>query len=158
MITQVVPLPSSPTVNFLEVLATNAASAMNNISGLAPSIPFWWIAGVTVLTQQNFAPEFNFFKSASGPQVGVAADTWLGRIGFTQAQGEQIATTGLWRYVSLLPVGTAIPYWDADRQLTQNPPQLHVVLQNTGATTKSAGAPGAIAVTFWMQPQMWVQG
>ena len=146
------PVVSVPATNFTEALATNAKSAMNLLYGIVPQASRQYlIQQIEVTTKENIGPQFNFFASAAGFTTDPATDTFLGQVTFLAAQGAQIGASGLWRY---FVNGLQMPYYDADTLNSLNPPSLHVILQNVGATSKSAGAAGSIAVTIWMQAMM----
>lgn len=147
----VYPVTSVPTVNFLEALAQNAASAMNILYGVPPIFGRrYLIRAVSILTREAYGPELNFFATAAGNTTDPATNTFISRCGFVSANGERIGATGLYNYYV---DGLAIPYYDLDTINSENPPSLHVILQNVSATGKSANDTGATKVTVWMQPQ-----
>lgn len=153
------PITSVETVNFTEALAQNAKSAMNNLLGL-PLVGSrqYLIRALTVITKENYGPELNFFSSVAGLTTDPATDFFVSRFGFTAAMGERLGAAGLWRY-SITTLG--IPYVDRDwlnaaqlggaNPAPVSPPALHIVLQNTDATGKSAGAAGSTQITAWLE-------
>lgn len=146
----VFPVASRPTVNFLEALTTNQASAMNNLPGVPPvGSRRYYIRAIEAVCKQQIGPQFNFFATAAGNTTDPSTNTFLSRWGFLDSFGAQIGGTGLYNYYV---DGLAIPYRDDDTINTVNPPKLHVILQNTSATSKSANATGALSVTFWLEP------
>ncbi len=144
------PIVSLKGSNFTEGLAQWVASAMNN-RPLWPSSGSrrFLIRAIEVLARENFGPELNFFSTAAGFTTDPATDTAIARFGFIATMGEQIGGAGLWRYYV---DGLAIPYVDLDTVNTGTPPTLHVILQNISATAKTAGAPGEIVVTVYVEP------
>ena len=150
MNTMLFPVQSLKGSNFTEGLAQWAASAMNNLPGLPIAGPRrYLIRALKILTMENFGPELNFFASAAGFTTDPATDYALARFGFVSSMGEQLGGSGLWRYYV---DGLAIPYVDLDTVNTNNAPTLHAILQNISGTAKTAGAPGAIMLTVWVEP------
>lgn len=146
----VYPVTSVATVNFLEALAQNAASAMNILYGVPPIFSRrYLIRAINVLTREAYGPELNMFATAAGNTTDPATNTFISRWGFISANAERIGGTGLYNYYV---DGLAIPYYDLDTVNTENPPSLHVILQNLSATAKSANDTGATKVTVWLQP------
>lgn len=143
-------VPSNEGSNFTEALAQNQASAMNNLAGLPRGGPGYLIRAISVVTKQNFGPQFNFFSSATALTADPATDAFVSRWGFTASMAQQIAGSALWRYYI---DGLAIPYVDLDTINNQNPPALHVILVNTEVTAKSAAAAGAIQCAFHIEVQ-----
>lgn len=153
------PVPSNPDVNFRDALAASGANgappyhatAMNIVRGVPPiASRRYVIRQILVVAKENFGPELNFFSSAAPLGNDVAADSFLGRWGFSSSMGEQIGGSGLWRYFI---AGLAIPYVDNDTIGTQDPPNLNMIMQNIDVTAKSAGDNGAVAVTVWLTPE-----
>ena len=153
--TFLLPVLSSPSVNFQEALNQNQATPMNNLV-----MPHQFrgrdflIRAIKCTTPDNFGPEFNFFATAAGFTALVATDTAISRFGFVSAMGERLGGAGLWRYYV---DGLAIPYFDADTVNQNLAGSLHVVLQNIDATAKTVGggvvaAGGNISCTFWIEP------
>jgi hypothetical protein len=143
------PVTSIPSLNFTEALAQYAASAMNNLAGSPLATRWCLIRAILVETAENYAPQLNFFSSASGQTADPATDAFLGSYGFTAAMGVQINAAGIYRYWAS---SLDIPYVDADAVPTTNPSLVHVVLENTGATSKSAYPVGSTKVTIWLEP------
>lgn len=158
------PVYSVATVNFLEALAAAAmsftppfvGSAINNLPGVPPSgSRRFLIRAIEYLAVQNVGLEFDFFGSSVGPTLDPATDTFIARYQFASANGVQYNGAGLYRYYV---DGLAIPYFDLDTANSVTPPTLHVGVQNIDTVAKSADVPGAIACTFWLEPNLGVQG
>lgn len=150
------PVPSIPTVNFLEALAAASATltppfagtTIDNINGVPPiGSRRFLIRAIGYTAVQQVGLEFDFFSSSGGG--------FLGRYQFTSVNGVQYNGAGLFNYYV---DGLALPYFDLDTINTVNSPTLHVGAQNVDTVAKSAGAPGAITATFWLEPQAGVQG
>lgn len=158
------PVASKGTVNFLEALAATGSTftppfvgtAINNLAGVPPSgSRRFLIRAIEYLAMEAVGLEFDFFGSSVGPTANVDTDNFIARYQFASANGVQYAGAGLYRfYVD----GLAIPYYDLDTANSVTPPTLHVGVQNVDTVAKSAGAPGAIACTFWLEPNLGVQG
>lgn len=140
---------SDEVTQFTDALINNAVSGMYNLH-LNQNLnnKYSVVRSISVVALENFAPEFNFFSSASGISADPQDDCFLGRYGFTAAMGLRFAGAGVWRYNI---TGLAIPYFDADNRGNANPSRLHVVLANRDATAKTAGATGYITVRFWLE-------
>jgi len=149
------PVVSVPATNFTEALTTGQASAMNNLYGVPPILSRrFLIKVIEITTKENYAPQLQFFAAAAGVTTDPATDQFLGLWGFAQTDAVRIAGAGLYRYWTTLDEG--IPYYDNDwlGAANLNPPTLHCLLQNTGATSKSAGSSGSTKVTCWLQAMM----
>lgn len=144
------PVVSVETVNFTESLAQFAASAMNSIPGVPPvNSRRYLIRAISVVTKENYGPQFNFFSSAAGNTTDPGTNTFVSRFEFNDSNGQQVGATGLWEYYV---DGLAVPYVDADTVNTVNSPTLHVILENLSTTSKSASAAGYSVATFWLEP------
>ena len=109
------------------------------------------LTGISVLSDQNLAWEFNFWNSALfGSSSNMDLDGWIGLWGFAAADGQQIAATGNYRYYI---DGLEIPLWNSSANGTSTMQELYVSLVNRSATSKNAGATGEIVVTFHVQAQ-----
>ena len=158
------PVVSLPTVNFTEALLAAATTftppfvgtALNNIPGVPPiGSRRFLIRAIEYLCVQQVGLEFDFWGSATGLTNAIATDTFISRYQFASVNGVQFNGTGLYRfYVD----GLSIPYLDLDTINSVTPPSLHVAVQNVDTIAKSANAAGAIAVTFWLEPQFGSQG
>ncbi len=164
MVNCLYPVTSRSTVDFLDALAAASAfgtppyvgTAINTLYGVPPiGSRRFLIRAIEFLAMENIGIEFDFWSSATGLTNAVDTDTFLARYQFGSINGQQYNSTGLYRYYV---DGLAIPYFDADTINTVNPPTLHVGIQNIDTTAKSADAAGAIAATFWLEPQQYVQG
>lgn len=158
------PVQSVPVLNFTEGLlgAANTFQApfvggpINNLGGVPPlNGRRYFIRGIEYTAMENVGLEFDFWATATGLTADPATDTFLGRYQFASANGVQFNGTGLWRYMAW---DLGLPYFDLDTLNTVTPPTLHVAVQNVDTVAKSAGVPGAIAVTFWLAPMQTVQG
>jgi hypothetical protein len=157
------PVQSNPTTQFIEALAAAGStftppfvgSALYNLPGLPPvNSRRYLIRAIEYLCVQDVGLEFDFWNSASGLTNAIATDAFISRFQFGAVNGAQFNGAGLFRfYVD----GLAIPYFDADSVLsTTVVPTLHVAVQNVDTVAKSAGAPGAVNATFWLEPmQAW---
>jgi len=145
------PVVAVGTINFLEALATGATTPINAIPGVPPvGSRRHYIRAISVLAVEQIGPTFLFFSSVPGqPTTNVDTDGFISAFGFVDGMAQQMGGSGLWRYYV---DGLQIPYYAAGSGNTLAPPTLNVALTNTSATAKSAGAPGALSATFWLQP------
>ena len=144
------PVVSRPTVDFLQALATHQGTTIADILGVPVNDNRRFrIRAIEVLAIENFAPVLSFFATSAGYTDVVATDTYYGQWAFVQTDGVLLANLGPYRY--FIP-DLNIPYLDRDTQLSVTPPTLHMTLDNEGATSKSAGAAGAVVVTTWLEP------
>ncbi len=158
------PVYSKGTVNFLEALLAASgsltapfhATAINNLAGVPPiGSRRFLIRAIEYLAKEDVGLEFDFFGSSAGPTTNVDTDTFIARYQFSAINGVQYNSTGLYRfYVD----GLAIPYFDLDTANSVTAPTLHVGVQNVDTVAKSADATGAIACTFWLEPNLGMQG
>lgn len=162
--TQLFPVRSDPTVNFLPALAAAGGTltppftggAINNLYGL-PSWGSRWclVRAISYVAVENIGLEFDFWAKAAGNTGVIGTQAFLSRYQFTKANGVQFNGAGLYNYYV---DGLAIPYLDLDTVGSLNPPTLHVAIQNVDTVAKSANAAGAVACTFWVEPMTAVQG
>lgn len=150
------PVPSVGTVNFLDALAAAAVTLtppfvggpINNINGVPPiGSRRYLIRAISWTAVQNVGLEFDFFSRA-------ANGDFLSRFQFASVNGVQYNSAGVFNYYI---DGLALPYFDLDTINSVSPPTLHVGVQNIDTVAKSAGAPGQINATFWLEPQQGVQ-
>lgn len=162
MQTAVWPVYSVPSTQFTEALAAAGTaltppfvgSAIYNLPGLpGGGTGRFFIRAIEYLAVQNVGLEFDFFGSGIGqPTNVIATDRFLSRYQFLSANGVQYSGAGLYRsYVD----GLAIPYVDVDTINAVGPRQIHLGIQNVDTVAKSAGAPGAVAITLWVEPAGW---
>lgn len=150
------PVYAIGTVNFLDALATGAATAINSLQiPLGGGSRRYTITAIRVLTMEAISPLFWFYGSATGETSDVDTDSGLGAALFDDASAVQLGGSGLYRWYA---EGLNIPYHDADAANSVSPPRLHVILQNQSTTAKSANAAGAINAIFYLAPQQTVQG
>lgn len=162
------PVVSSPTVNFLDALAAAsnpftppfAGGPMNNIAGV-PAIGSrrFLIRAIEWTSVQNLGLEFDFFGSAAGLTDAVATNTFISRYQFASSNGVRFngANDASAPYIYYVD-GLAIPYQDLDSANAVGVGSLHVAIQNIDVTAKLANAAGAIAVTFYLEPMLGMQG
>jgi len=145
-----IPVIAKGTVNFLEGLAAaGVATAVNALPGVPPvGSRRFYIRAVEVLAMEHIGMTFLFFASTAAPTANVDTDRFISSVGFTAGQGIQYNNTGLWRYYV---DSMAVPYYMDGSGNSVTPPTLNVALQLQGATAKTAGAPGAVSATFWLQ-------
>jgi len=151
-----VPVPSRPTVDFTGALAAAASSltppfvgtAIANLPGLPPWGPRRFLIralAYTAVEPVGLAVDF-YTRSTGG---------FLARYLFAKADVAQLNGAGLYSaYVD----GLEIPYADLDTLESVTPPTLHVALQNCDTTAKSAGAPGAVTLTVFVEPMQTPAG
>ena len=153
---------SNPTTQFTEALAAANSAFTPPFIGSAiydlPALPMsgsgrYLIRAIRYLAVQNVGLEFDFFAygaSAGQPSNLIATDAFIARYQFAAANGVQYNSTGLYRYYV---DGLAIPYADGAAQNSATiPRQVHLGVQNIDTVAKSAGAPGAIRITIWLEP------
>lgn len=143
---------SSPATVFTEALAAGASSALYNIpvggqTGVGDSV----FKGVSIIATQVCAYEIDLFNSGIGqPSATVAGDLWIGSWTFAEASFQQFGGAGLWRANIY---GIDLPYRDYDFNNAFTEVTIHAVLTNRSAiNAKSAGAPGALMVAFFLEP------
>lgn len=144
------PVVSVGTVNFLEALAVAGdTTALNALPGVPPvNSRRFFIRQVAVQAMENIGMTFLFFASAANPTLNVDTDRFIASLGFVAGQGIRNDGAGLWRYYM---DGLSVPYYMDGSGNSITPATLNVVLRLQGATAKSAGAPGAIRATFWLE-------
>lgn len=157
MITQLYPVKSVGTINFLEVLAAAAGfstppfagTAINNLNGLPPIYSRrFLIRAIAYTCVQQVGLEFDFYGDA-------LATAFLSRVQFAAVNGQKFNNAGLFNFYM---DGLAIPYFDLDTANSQNPPQIHVGVQNIDTVAKGAGVAGAIVATIYAEPMQMIQG
>lgn len=143
------PVVSRPTVDFTAALAAAGSSLTPPFHGSAiaslPGLPPWGgrryvIRALSYTAVERVGLGFDFYSSASGG--------FLGRFLFASADLAQLDGAG--PYTAYID-GLEIPYADLDTLSSQNPPTLHLAVQNADTTAKSAGGAGAITVTAWVE-------
>ncbi len=150
-------VPSNPLTNFLTALAgasstltpPYAATPINQVYGL-PAIAsrFFLLRAVSIVATENFGPELDFYATQTG-LFEDGSSSFIARMYFTGSNGWQSGGAGSYEYyVDQM----AIPLWDADSFNSNNQPSLHIAMQNVDTTAKSAGVPGAVTVTCWVEP------
>lgn len=144
-----IPARSSQATDFTQALATDAVTPIVNLSIPSPSIRRWYIRAISVVGLEGIAPEFNFFSSATGINADPSLDNWIGAVPFEATDAKRFGGAGVFRFWT---DGLQIPYYDIDAANLVAMPSLHVVLANRGAVAKSAGAPGNLQATFWLEP------
>lgn len=139
------------TVNFLEALnAAGDVTALNALRGVPPvNSRRYFIRAVSVEAMENIGMVFLFYASAAAPTANVDTDRFVASLGFVIGAGVRSGGAGLYRYYV---DGLSVPYYMDGSGNTVAAPTLNVVLQLQGATPKSAGAPGAVKATFWLEP------
>lgn len=151
-----IPVVSRPTVDFIAGLAAAggvltppfAGSAIYNLLGVPPNgSRRFFVRAIGMTAVENVGIEFDFHSAAAGG--------FLGRWQFPKAEGIQLNGANLYNYYV---DGLAIPYADSDTAGTPSPPTLHVAAQNIDTVAKSAGAGGALNVTFWLEAMQETQG
>lgn len=174
------PIFSNPAVDFLEALATNQASATVNLK-LRTMDPLWFIRAIAIIAKENLAFELQLFSRAVNSGATIPDDDFVAvwqfaplvvgppaSPGYPSAPVDGAANGFFRQYVD----GNMIPYFDLD-QLNQsnsfadvplgsgsqggnaraNNAKLHVRLVNRSAASKTAGAPGALQVIFYVANQ-----
>lgn len=173
------PVSSDPTVHFLEGLAQNQGSATVDLV-LPLRNPLWFVRAISIIATENLAYEIQLFTRAQNMGATIPTDHFCGVWQFGVLYAGPPAAPGYpfdpadvtpsnafyHQYVD----GNMIPYWDLDQLLAPNPvanvplgqgvanatpnnAKLHVRLINRSSTPKSAGAGGALQVTFYMATQ-----
>lgn len=145
-----VPVTSRPAVDFIAALAAAAAtqtppfvgSAIYNVLGVPPAgSRRFFVRAIGFTAVESIGLEYDFYDGAAG--------NFLGKWQFAKADGAQKNGAGAYQYYV---DGLAIPYVDLDTIGSQNPPTLHVAIQNVDTTAKSAAGAGAVTATFWLEP------
>lgn len=170
------PVSSKPTVDFLEALAQDEASATVNLR-LPLRDPLWFIRAISIIAVQNLAWELQLFNSAINMGLTMASDGFVSvwQFGVIPAQGPGYpftlesgdpANAFFHQYID----GNMMPYWDLDQlnavnavanqplgtgvaNASPNNAELHVRLINRSVTAKLADADGAVKVTFYCANQ-----
>ena len=162
------PVQSKPTVDFLDGVHVNDASANTDLI-LPGRDPFWFVRAISIVSVQNLAWELQVYSKAVNLGGDFDTDNFLGvwqfgvlAVGPPASPGWPVgvptASPGDSLYHFYVD-GNMMPYYDADQlaasQATGYPnnAKLHVRLINRSATPKTAGAPGAVLVTFFMATQ-----
>jgi len=120
-------------------MATAAISLPAGLTGMNGQVELA-LLGVVIVSKQNLAWELDFWGDSNYDEATPDADKYLGRWSFSSDVGLQIGGSGLYRYYV---DGLEIPLWDLEKS-----GKLFVGLVNRSATTKTAGANGAVTVTF----------
>ena len=173
------PIATKPTVHFLEALATNEASATVNLQ-LPTRDAMWFVRAISIISVQNLAWELQTFTRAVNGGPTLETDYFNAAWQFGTLVVGPPASPG-WPFdaVDATPPndfyhyyvdGNMQPYLDLDAMTTPNPAAnvplgqgvanatgnnaaLHVRLINRSAASKTAGAGGALLVTFFMALQ-----
>ena len=173
------PIASKPTVDFLEGLAQDQASATVSLR-LPSRVGPWFVRAISIISVQNLAWELQTFSRADNGGVTLETDYFNAVWQFGAMVVGPPASPG-WPFdaVDATPPndfyhfyidGNMMPYQDVDFMTDPNPaastplgqgvsnstspnPSLHVRLINRSATAKLAGADGALQVTFFMALQ-----
>jgi hypothetical protein len=143
------PVRSNEATDFLAGLATNAASVITNLPIPTPGVRRWFLRALSVVGLEAIAPEFNFFSSATGINADPALDNWIGAVGVLDTDAKRFGAAGVFRWWK---DGLSIPLYDNDSANQIGVPSLHVALANRAVAAKTAGAPGNLQVTFWLEP------
>lgn len=165
---------SNPEVDFLEALATNEASADVELR-FPTREPHYFIRAVSIVSLENLAWEVQLFSKAVNSGATFATDQFNAVWQFGPLLAGPPASPG-YPYTpvggTLSPFyhqyvdGNWMPYVDMDQVLRSNPnanvplgqgssnaeprnARLHCRLINRSAGAKTAGALGALQVTFW---------
>lgn len=166
------PVSSRPTVDFLEALATNAASATVSLA-LATRNPFWFIRAISLVALENLDYEIQFYSKASNLGGTFTTDNFVGLWQFAAMTATVPASPGYPvdpvdsspadPYYHFYIDGLAIPYFDADQLAAANAANsggtypnnahLHCRLVNRSTAAKTAGANGAVKLTVFLAPQ-----
>lgn len=172
------PVRSNPAVHFLEALDTNEGSA--NVELRLPTRdPLWFVRAITLVAVQNLDYELQLFSSAVNMGATIALDkfnaVWqfgaLSNVapaspGYPFTPADKVANGFFHYYVD----GNSMPIWDLDQLVAPNPnaqqplgtgsanadpnnAHLHVRLINRSVASKSAGALGAVQVSFYVSAQ-----
>lgn len=142
------PVRTSSAVEFTGAIAQNAqetenivlGSALQGTNGIAANI----LQAIEIVATENLAYTLDFYGTDAFNSATPNLNRFLGTWAFAASDGLQVAGTGLYRYYI---DGLGIPLWDYD-----NSGELHVALVNRSVAGKSAGAGGAMTVTFWCTP------
>ena len=173
------PIASKPTVDFLEGLATNQASATVDLL-LPQRMPMWFVRAISIVSVQNLAWELQTFSRSDNGGPTLETDYFNAVWQFGALAVGPPASPG-WPFdaVDATPPndfyhfyidGNMMPYQDLDFMTAPNPAastplgqgvanatgpnaSLHVRLINRSATAKLAGADGALMVTFYLSSQ-----
>lgn len=158
------PIQSDPTTDFIEALGQNEISVNVDLN-LPSKDPAWFIRAISIIATQDRAYELWVFSSATNLDGTITGDKFIAYYQFATKSAGPPATAGSSvDFVGLSPAdthvryyvdGLMIPYYDADFQSAPSGanPKIHCRLINRSATAKSAGAAGALQVTFYTAVQ-----
>lgn len=146
------PVSSKGTVNFLDALITGATTPVNAVpaQNLAVGSRRFLLRTATLVSKENLDYQFGFFASAAEPTADPDTNRFISQFEFFPGMGFQMGNAGLWYYYL---DGLAVPYYMDGSGNSLTPPTLNVNLTNRSAAAKMAGAPGALALTCWFEPQ-----
>lgn len=141
------PVRTSSSVEFTGAIVQNAQetenivlpSSLQGINGTASNI----LHAIEIVATENLAYTLDFYGTDAFNSATPNLNRFLGTWAFAASDGTQVAGAGLYRYYI---DGLSIPLWDYDKT-----GELHVALVNRSVAAKTAGAGGAMAVTFWCQ-------
>ena len=160
------PVRSNPTVDFLEGLGTNDGTATVNLV-LPTRDAFWFIRAFTLVATENLVYELQLYSGATNLGGTFATDKFIAVWQFMALSAGPPASPGYPFIPPGLSPGDALfhyyvdgnmmPYFDGDQLAASNAAnsggtypnnaKLHVRLINRSATSKTAGAGGALQLT-----------
>ena len=156
---QLILVRTDPATQFRDTLATNAALTLNMVpgagngkvdGGLVSASCASRLKSIRIASVENLAWEIWLWRSKLFNTYASVADMAkqyvAGRYGFVAAAGEQIAGTGPYYYYI---EGNDEVYSDVD-----GTGQIHLMLVNRDAASKSAGDAGAILIELNMEPTL----
>jgi len=137
-------LKTDKDVSFIGAIAQNAVeyadvalpSALSGVGGRARMR----LTQVSIIATESLDYELLLFSGVAHATSDPDTNTFLGLVSFTAAASKRIAAAGLYYYYVS---GLDLPYNDDDAT-----GKLHVGLVNRSAASKTAGAGGAMAVSF----------
>lgn len=134
--------------DFTGALAQNAAATANLAVPQLPSDAQCRLKNIAIISDQQLAWEIWLWATTSFNTGITDLDALypFGRWSFDSSSGVQIAGTGPYYYYI---DGLDVPYMDSAKLS-----QLHVMLVNRSAASKSAGAAGEIVVKFCLEPTL----
>ncbi len=131
---------SDPAAHFTTGLATNAQESENLAAppALGSGSARGSLSMLTIVSVENLAWDLLVFAKDTFQTGAIATDSFLGRWSFVATDAVRVAGTGLYYYHIN---GLDVPIRDEDGTA-----EIHLMLVNRSAASKTAGAGGAVRV------------
>lgn len=138
---------SDKDTHFTGALATDAGEA-EDITGLPAAK--CTIEGVSIISKENLAWEVEFYsKDTHDDATDMDNDTFLGSARFLQTDGKTDGTYYKYSTANAVQSWRGLAYFDQDGEGSQ---EVHMILRNRDASSKSAGAAGEAVVILSVRP------